>query len=172
MRHRNDTRLSGTSVATFQSWNSADRWAWWRVSSNDRQSNRKNHVVVEANPQILSLLTENRDRNGCEFEIVHGAVGEQGRSISIHLHENALLSSAITTAEKKVEVPGVTLEDILRARSFDRCALICDIEGAEVNLIRDELPTLRSRVETFIVEFHPWINGQDLDVYRRISSLD
>ena len=36
---------------------------------------------------------------------------------------------------------------------------MCDIEGSELEMIRAEIDTLRSRVEVFIVEFHPGISG-------------
>jgi hypothetical protein len=58
-----------------------------------------------------------------------------------------------------VEVPALTLADILQSRGFGRCALMCDIEGSELEMIRAEIDTLRSRVEVFIVEFHPGISG-------------
>lgn len=46
-------------------------------------------------------------------------------------------------------------------RGFDRCALVCDIEGAELNLIRTEIQAFQSHVEIFIVELHPAISGHD-----------
>jgi hypothetical protein len=60
-----------------------------------------------------------------------------------------------------VEVPAVTLEEVVEKRGFDRCALICDIEGSEIHLIHAEIEVFRSRVYMFIVEFHPKINGRE-----------
>jgi FkbM family methyltransferase len=116
-------------------------------------------VVVEANPDMLPFLRENRDRNWCKFEISHGAAGADGKSIRLYLGNESLSSSAIAVAAKSVEVPGVRLTDLVESRNFERCALICDIEGAELNLIRSEMNTLCSRVEVIIMEFHPGING-------------
>jgi len=128
---------------------------------NRRLKNPAKHVVVEANPQILPRLLENRNRNHCRFEILHGAAGVVGDSIQLYLGENALSASAITIAPESVEVPAVRLTDILESRGFKRCAVVCDIEGAELELLRAEMDTFSSRVEVFIVEFHPGISGPE-----------
>jgi FkbM family methyltransferase len=117
--------------------------------------------VVEANPRVLPTLLENRDRNHCAFEILHGAAGGAGKTVRFYIGENALSSSAIATTAESVEVPTLMLADILQARGFARCAVVCDIEGAEIEMIRAEMDTLRSQVEVLIVEFHPGINGSD-----------
>jgi len=123
--------------------------------------NPKNHVVVEANSALLPILAENRDRNRCKFEIVHGAAGASGASVRFYIGSDALNSSALTATKESIEVPAVVLEEILRMRAFDRCAVICDIEGAELTMMRAELATFQAHVEIFIVEFHPKINGHD-----------
>jgi len=118
-------------------------------------------VVVEANPQNLPMLIGNRERNRCKFEVLHGAAGAEGKPVRIYFGNGALTASSIATTENSVEVAAVTLEDVMRERSFDSCALVCDIEGAEIRLVRSEIATFRSRVEVFIVELHPYINGPD-----------
>ena len=126
---------------------------------NRRLKIPQNHVVVEANPALLPILIENRDRNRCKFEIVHGAAGAQGSTVRLYIGSDALNSSLLTPTGSSVEVPAVTLGEILEAHAFDCCGLICDIEGAELSLIRAELATFQSKVEIFIVEFHPAIYG-------------
>ncbi len=44
---------------------------------NRRQRFPDHHVVVEANPANLLMLIENRDRNGCKFQILHRAGVEE-----------------------------------------------------------------------------------------------
>jgi FkbM family methyltransferase len=128
---------------------------------NRQLKDPKRHVVVEANPEILPILRENRDPNRCEFEIVHGAAGAPGGTVRFYVGRDTLSSSSVAATQKSVEVPVVTLEEILKSHAFERCGLICDIEGAELDLIRNELATLKSQVEIFIVEFHPRISGTE-----------
>ena len=139
---------------------------------NRRLKNPRHHVVLEANPQILPTLLENRNRNRCSFEILHGAAGGVGKSVRIYIGDSALTSSANATAAESVEVPAFTLADILQARGFGRCALLCDIEGSEIEIVRTEMDTLRSRVEVFIVEFHPSINGSETVEEARLRLRD
>jgi FkbM family methyltransferase len=126
---------------------------------NRRLRTPSRHVVVEANPQNLPMLTGNRNRNSCKFEILHGAAGVVGKTVRLYFGNGALTASSIAATDNSVEVSGVTLEGVIRDRGFDSCALVCDIEGSEIHLIRSEIATFRSRVEVFIVEFHPIING-------------
>jgi len=128
---------------------------------NRRLADRTRHVAVEANPSVLPILKENRDRNGCRFEIVHGAAGAAGETVRFYIGSDALCSSALTASGECVEVPCISLQEILDPRGFERCALVSDIEGAEIALIRAEMPLLRARAEMLIVEFHPAINGVD-----------
>jgi FkbM family methyltransferase len=128
---------------------------------NRRLDNPRRHVVVEANPALLPILEENRDRNRCQFEIIEGAAGMEGSEIVFYIGDDALCSSALSRSGKSVKVPAVTLGHILDDRSFPRCSLICDIEGAEIGLIHNELNTLRTRVKVFIVEFHAVTSGAD-----------
>src|SRR6185295_467935 len=55
---------------------------------NRRLKNPRHHVVVEANPHVLPALLENRNRNHCSFEIVHGAAGGVGKSVRICIGES------------------------------------------------------------------------------------
>ena len=126
---------------------------------NRRLRTPDRHVVVEANPQNLPMLIGNRNRNGCKFEILHGAAGVANRTVRLYFGNGALTASSIAATDNSVEVSGITLEQVIRDRGFDSCALVCDIEGSEINLIQSEIATFRSRVEVFIVEFHPSING-------------
>ena len=119
------------------------------------------HVVVEANPLNLPMLVGNRNRNGCKFEILHGAAGVTEKRVRLYFGDGALMASSIATADDSVEVDSVSLGEVIRDRGFESCALICDIEGSEINLIQSEIDTFRSRVEVFIVEFHPRINGPE-----------
>ena len=128
---------------------------------NRRLRNPARHVVVEANPQNLPMLLENRNRNRCKFEVLHGAAGVEGKTVRIYFGNGALTASSIATTENSVEVSGITLEEVMRDRSFDSCALVCDIEGSEIHLVRSEIATFRARVEVFIVELHPRINGRE-----------
>jgi len=138
--------------------------------TNRRLQQPENHVVVEANPALLPLLEENRARNGCKFKIVHAAVSYGAETIMFNVDDNILASSVHGDEGRAVAVSTVTLERLLNEHGFQRATLICDIEGAELQLVEHELKTLGERVSTIIMELHDRIVGQE-PTERMLASL-
>ena len=139
--------------------------------TNARLADPRQHVVVEANPDLLGLLEANRDRNGCRFQVLHRAVAYGGGEVTFHVAENVLASSVQAPAPRTVTVPSVTLEGILDEHGFERCTLICDIEGGEVGLVENEAEVLRDRVTVFIAEVHEQLLGGEV-IGRMLAALE
>jgi FkbM family methyltransferase len=114
------------------------------------------HVCVEANPALLPVLEAHRARNGCSFEIVHGAIAYGVDRIDFGIAESTAAGSLSTTADTvgTVSVPATSLKEVLRNAGIERCSLVCDIEGAEEALVRHDADVLRERVDTLVVEVH------------------
>lgn len=127
--------------------------------TNQRLRQPENHVVVEANPAMLPLLEQNRERNGCRFQIVHSALAYGVETITFNVSTNVLASSLYGEPERSVTVPTVTLQGLLDQYDFERATLVCDIEGAELQLVEHELPVLSKRIKTIIIETHERIVG-------------
>jgi FkbM family methyltransferase len=125
--------------------------------ANHRLENQEIHIVVEANPEIIPLLDENRKRNGCQFKIINAAVGYSSPDLEMKLHHSMLDSNLFSQGFRTVRVPSTNLEMILDKFSFSVCSLICDIEGAEYDLINNEIECLKKRVILLILETHPSI---------------
>jgi FkbM family methyltransferase len=125
--------------------------------------NRENQVVVEANPALLPLLHENRGLNDAKFHVVHAALGYEGDEIRFGQSDNILASSVQNgvALETSITVPAVTLARLLDRFQFERCSLICDVEGVEYDLVRNERHVLKDRVESIIMEIHDSMLGQE-----------
>jgi len=128
--------------------------------TNKRLSDPKKHVVVEANPDLLPLLEENRERNDCQFTILHRAVAHGCEQVTFNQCENYLGSSVQAAAARTISVPATTLLEVMNGFGFERCSLVCDIEGGEGDLVRYEAETLARKVKTLIIEVHPWALGE------------
>jgi len=139
--------------------------------TNRRLRRPENHVVVEANPALLPLLEQNRARNDCRFKIVHAAVSHGADTITFGVDDNILASSVHGDEQHAVMVSTVTLERLLDDHGFQRATLICDIEGAELELVEHELKTLSERVSTIIMELHDRIVGQE-PTQRMLATLE
>jgi FkbM family methyltransferase len=139
--------------------------------TNRRLHKPEKHVVVEANPALLPLLEQNRARNNCHFKIVHAAVSHGAETITFNVDDNILAGSVHGDERQGVVVSTVTLERLLNERGFERATLICDIEGAELQLVEHELKTLSERVVTIIMELHDRIVGQE-PTQRMLGTLE
>jgi FkbM family methyltransferase len=142
--------------------------------TNKRLRSPDKHVVVEANPDLLPLLERNRDLNRCKFTVLNRAVA-YGRD-EVPFNRGAFWGGNILgvwgTNESPVPVKTVTLKGILDTWSFDRCTVICDIEGAEFQMIESELETLSERVAWLILEVHDQIDARAAEGARqRLSQL-
>jgi FkbM family methyltransferase len=138
--------------------------------TNRRLRDPSRHVVVEANPDLIPVLQANRDLNGCGFEILHRALAYGGETAAFYPYRNFLGSSVEVATARRVEVPATGLRLILDDRGFDRCTLICDIEGGERALVRNEGEVLAARVQTLILEVHPHLLGNE-GVRRLLADL-
>jgi FkbM family methyltransferase len=129
--------------------------------TNSRLARPEKHVVVEANPGLIAPLTANRDRNRCRFGIVNAALAYGHATVAFHVSDSSVASTLLDTtgATRAVDVEAVTFESLVKGAGFGRCALVCDIEGAEIDLVAHEAEALAAFVELFIVEVHPQLVG-------------
>lgn len=122
----------------------------------------RRHVVVEANPDLISALIANRDRNGCEFTVLNRALAYGEPSTVFYVDGRDFLGSSVQVkTDRSIQVPAVTLQGILDQSGFDTCSLVCDVEGAEMEMVRHEARVLQDHIALLIVEIHGWRVGQD-----------
>jgi FkbM family methyltransferase len=132
--------------------------------TNRKLSDPQRHVVVEANPALVPLLLRNRDRNKCEFEVLPRIVAYGSDRAAFYTNNlNFHISTAVPVATDEhidvIDIETTDLRSILDQYHFDRCTLICDIEGGESDLLRHESEILKDRVATLILEVHEWSLG-------------
>jgi FkbM family methyltransferase len=139
-------------------------------SANRKLNKPEQHIVVEANAEIIPLLERNRDLNGCRFQIKNKALAYDAESVRFSLHWNPFGGRLGDHGEKSVSVPSVSLNAILDESGFDQISVICDVEGAEAMLVDRELDTLRNHVKFFLVEIHPDAIGAE-GLSRMLQSL-
>lgn len=112
-------------------------------------------VCVEANPDITGLLRENLDRNApaCDARIWSGAISYRGKSTVSFALGNSTLSSQLGENFETRTVPALTLAELLDKEGVGPYALVCDIEGAEVELFQGEREAFQS-CEAIVIELH------------------
>jgi FkbM family methyltransferase len=126
---------------------------------NRRLSSPERHVTIEANPELLGLLADNKLRNGSKFHIVHSAIAYGAPELTFYINANFTASSLTRSEGRAVLVPATTLGRIADEYCFNRFTLFCDIEGGERDLIQQEADVLRTRVSMLFIEIHSEIFG-------------
>lgn len=121
----------------------------------------ENHVVVEANPDLIDVIEKNRAQNGCRFAVANRALAYGCEWIDFHQGGDFLSNSLMTPAGKTISVKTITLAQALAESGFATINLLLDVEGEEVELVKNEMACLRRRVKVFILEIHPSIVGAE-----------
>jgi FkbM family methyltransferase len=131
------------------------------------------HVVVEANPQLVPTLEENRRLNDCSFTVVHQAVAYGVDAVNLSVPGSFVCGNVTGDGETVATVPATKLSNIALPNEFERFTLIMDIEGAEVELVEHDGELLAARTSMIIAEFHPQARGADriAETRRRLEQL-
>jgi FkbM family methyltransferase len=119
----------------------------------------KQHLVVEANPQLMPALKENKKLNKAQFQIEHGLISNDN---TFYLNTKAInASSALKKKGQRVKVPIINLKDLQKKYHLKFDAAIIDIEGSEIDFIKENTEFL-SQLKALMIEFHPQITGQEV----------
>lgn len=115
-------------------------------------------ICVEANPNIIDLLKRNLTNNAHskEVKVIHGAICYEGSSQVEFIIGSDHLSSHLVSAGKNTStarVSAVRLSEILEQEAIRKYCLVCDIEGAEIQLFVHDSTAIRN-CKTLIIELH------------------
>jgi FkbM family methyltransferase len=133
---------------------------------------KSRHVVVEALPE-LGRICEVNARIGAEpgaMTLVRAAVDYSGSaSVRFAPRHNAHVGGIARDGESGIEVPTTTLSKLGELIPPGQFALVCDIEGTELEMIERDSAAL-DRIDVLILETHPKRYAQaDLDgMHRRL----
>lgn len=133
--------------------------------TNQMLDKSSTHVVVEPNDELIPIIRKNMGLNDCDFEIFHAAYSANEDSVTLGIPENVWGTSSARDGQQKITVGSINIDQLTQQLNIKRFVLIVDIEGAEADLISNELKILESCCEILIVEFHDM-----KEVYGHISS--
>ena len=136
-----------------------------------------NLIIVEANPSLAEICAGNADRGNAESksEVVVGAIDYSGaKEVKFALGQNPHVGHVALQGEEGFTVQTTTLAEQVKKLPEGDYALVCDIEGGELDLFNNEKKSL-SRVNFLILETHPDIYPKgmyDLEqLYKTIESI-
>jgi FkbM family methyltransferase len=121
----------------------------------------------EPDPKTVKLLKDNLDKNKVTDVIIHEkAIWKNNNGVSFGI-EGADGGSIFLEGKSKLEIASIRLKDVLT--KYEHIDLLkIDIEGAEVEVIKDCNEELK-KVKNIFIEYHSWIsNKQELDILLKI----
>ena len=114
-------------------------------------------VVVEANPNLADALERNLALNGCatNVSVERTAIAYGGAAhIDFELGETSVSGRiAEKSSGATISVPAMPLSVLVGRHGLDEFSLVCDIEGVEWEILREDKAAL-ARAATIIIEAH------------------
>jgi FkbM family methyltransferase len=112
-----------------------------RIAADRRQ------FVVEADPRLAAALRCNLEINGCAagVEVIEAAISyDGGDTVSFALGESSVSGRIAADAGSlpTIEVPAVTLGQLIERHGLTDFALVSDIEGVEWRILKNDLDAL------------------------------
>jgi len=142
--------------------------------TNKRLSNPKNHVVAEANPELIKYIQHNKELNNCKFSVLNGAVSDLNE-LTFYAYEGRALSGSLmkeSTDRPMTEhlIKGYSPRDIEKKYNLKFDTLIMDIEGGEFELIDKYRDWIKS-LKLLMIEFHPKHLNKDTDLEKYLDII-
>lgn len=127
--------------------------------TNSRLKDPSQHVIVEANSELIPYLELNRNQNNCRFSIENCLVSRTMDG-TFYLHDMIVSSSAERKTGREIRVPVRTVEEISQQSGIQFDTLIMDIEGGELAFLSENQEFVRS-LKLAIIEFHDFMIGEE-----------
>lgn len=116
--------------------------------------NKNKLVCVEANPTLIPPINKNFQLNNIEnYTIINAAIGYNNTMFFERGKSNVSGKLSSTFNERSIVVDMISLNSILNKYGIDEYILICDIEGAEAQLLKNDFESLKN-CRQIIIETH------------------
>lgn len=131
-------------------------------------------IAVEANPSLLPLIKKSLAENnqGGRVDVIHAAISYgAGNTVGFSI-DPVSTNSMVAENENASNVQHVSrlmLAQIVRNNDFKRYSIVCDIEGAEHQIIERDMEAFCG-ADTVIIELHDTSDGKKAeDLVRQIT---
>ena len=124
--------------------------------TNKVLDDKKQHLVLEANPHLIDWIEKNKQENNCHFEIEHCIISNKKKN-EFYIHDLIVGGSTKRATVHSIEVDGTTFSDLEVKHGIDFNTLIMDIEGGELELFREHRNEI-AKFQKIFYEVHPFAN--------------
>jgi FkbM family methyltransferase len=122
---------------------------------NKKLNNPQNHVVIDANPELIDTITYNKLHNNCKFKIDNCIISKNGSHTMFTCYDKAVAGSAHRRDNweknpRKYEIKNKTLDDY--DQKFD--VMVIDIEGGELQFLYENCEYIKKNIKYVMLEIH------------------
>jgi len=130
------------------------------VILNKKLDDPQKHVVIEANPRLISYLEYNKKINDCSFLIKNAMITNDKDNNIFYSYDKLVAGSAHRMDNweaNKTEhiIDTISLEDLRDQVNHDFDLLVMDIEGGELDFFKNYLHTYKFKYILFEVHGFP-----------------
>lgn len=126
-------------------------------------------ITVESDPNLTPLIEKNLQLNGVKnFQVIHGAISNEQHVYFTPGKLNTGGNISHRQSPETLEVPSLSLGDLIRNNSLEEFTLVSDIKGAESSFILERPDDLK-KCKDMIIELHR-CRGQNGSFYK-VSDL-
>jgi FkbM family methyltransferase len=138
------------------------------VIVNSKIKNKTDHILIEANPNLIPVIEENKKLNRSSFTVEHCLIGDPtiNKYVEFSISDFILGSSVYQKSKNTAMVRTKSLSEYSEKYNF----LIVDIEGGEYELIRKYQNEI-AKFEKILIEFHPFYGFSKEDVEIGLNTL-
>lgn len=122
--------------------------------SNKIIDNGFNHVVLEANPNLIPWIKKNKEVNNCKFSIENSIISKNKLN-TFYIHDLIVGGSTKRKTGKEVIIDGVNFDFLEHKYSISFDTLIMDIEGGELEVLRNFQKDI-AKLKRVFLELHPF----------------
>lgn len=119
-------------------------------------TDKTQQVTLEANPKLISWIKKNRNQNNCSFFVENSVISHKKENI-FYFHNLIVGGSTKRKTANKITVKGVDIDFLKAKYNIEFDTLVMDIEGGELDLIKNFKESLSSFKRIFL-EVHPFAN--------------
>lgn len=124
--------------------------------TNTLLNDKSKHVVLEANPNLIPSIELNKKENKCSFHVENMVISKSDAN-DFYMHKLIVGGSSKRKTGNKITVKGIDFNTLILKYGFNFDTLIMDIEGGELDLLRNFQDDI-SRFKKIFVELHPFAN--------------
>jgi len=112
------------------------------------------YISVEADPALINVNRKNITLNRkSEFVLLNKALDYSGKKIAFIASDSTLSGKVAAAGDSETHIDSITLKELCQTYDLNNFTLICDIEGAEISILLNDMSSI-TKCSKIVIELH------------------